>query len=109
MKIHIFYCARRVDALALGLQISGSEFRGLVGPGPLWGRTPQPAMESVDPSKMMPNSTSSSEPQALTLHWTLGINKDDLHETWGFHHDVTLYDLNILFKSRIWISSEGWN
>ena len=36
------------------------------------------AMESVDndPSKFMPNSTSSSEPQALTLHWTLGINKD---------------------------------
>ncbi|CAJ1410478.1 unnamed protein product [Effrenium voratum] len=29
-----------------------------------------------DPSKFMPNSTSSSEPQALTLHWTLGINKD---------------------------------
>lgn len=35
------------------------------------------AMESEnDPSKFMPNSTSSSEPQALTLHWTLGINKD---------------------------------
>ncbi|CAE7231110.1 CFAP251 [Symbiodinium sp. CCMP2456] len=31
----------------------------------------------TDPSKFMPNSTSSSsEPQALTLHWTLGINKD---------------------------------
>ncbi|CAE7239298.1 CFAP251, partial [Symbiodinium necroappetens] len=37
------------------------------------------AMEATetDPSKFMPNSTSSSsEPQALTLHWTLGINKD---------------------------------
>ena len=86
--IHIFYCARRVDAFAaLGLQISGSEFRGgLVGPGPLWGRrNPQPAMESVDPSKMMPNSTSSSEPQGLDVAldpghqqgrfaWNMGIS-----------------------------------
>lgn len=57
-------------------QGEGGEFLSFGKHPPEWLRAL--AMESVDndPSKFMPNSTSSSEPQALTLHWTLGINKD---------------------------------